>query len=225
MTKYYEQPGPIQITGLQGALIELSLYFVVSTFLKYYLNITLGNIIYYWLSFTVLTGIWELTYTTNKEEVAEMSLDLLKSQEHVWTKTYNLSMILPHNLAKVFYSEYAAYSDHLYYSMEAPWSKWSLYIEGTHCLMCGLCAFLMFISMNYNLPELSEQFLIMSMSFQAMNSILYMTNYFIQMRDHASVNYVCEKFPKKGRGFMLINIFWTIMPLIILFYLIYTKLV
>ena len=49
-----------------------------------------------------------------------------------------------------------------------------------------------------------------------MNSILYMSMYSIQMQDPNSVNYVADKFPKKGRTFMLINIFWTLMPMLLL---------
>lgn len=214
----FESTGVIKITGLQGALLEIALFFIAATVLKTYFNIQMGTITFYWLAFTVLTGIWELTYIKCKQEVSDMASDLLQQGEHVWDKTYNLRMILPHNLAKVFYAEYAAYADRLYMYTQNPWKDWSIFVEGTHCLLCGFSAFLMFavyILYNDN-STLINQFLIQSMSFQAMNSILYMGMYHIQTQDPNSINYVTEKFPKKGRYFMLINIFWTLMPTLIL---------
>jgi hypothetical protein len=180
---------------------------------------------FYWLSFTVLTGIWELTYITCKAEVSNMAEELLRQGEHVWGKTYNLRMILPHNLAKVFYAEYAAYSDRLYMCADGSWNKWSIFVEGTHCLLCGLSAFLMFFAyVVLHNTALHYQFFDMSMSFQMMNSILYMSMYSIQMKDPNSVNCVTDKFPKKGRTFMLINIFWTLMPALLLLGLAVSKL-
>ena len=214
----FESRGVVQITGIQGALLELGLFFICASALKAYFNIQMNYIPFYWLSFTVLTGIWELTYVTCKSEVSDMAEELLRQGEHVWGKTYNLRMILPHNLAKVFYAEYAAYADRLYMCVEGSWNKWSIFVEGTHCLLCGLSAFLMFFAyIVLDNSKLFDQFFTMSMGFQMMNSILYMSAYSIQMQDNNSVNYVTDKFPKKGRTFMLINIFWTLMPLLLLF--------
>ena len=213
----FESHGVVKITGIQGALLELGLFFLCASALRIYFDIKMHYVPFYWLSFTVLTGIWELTYVSCKSEVSDMAEDLLRQGEHVWNKTYNLRMILPHNLAKVFYAEYAAYADRLYMCAEGSWNKWSIFVEGTHCALCGFSAFLMFFAyIVLDNTELFNQFLVQSMSFQMMNSVLYMSMYSIQMQDPNSTNYVTDKFPKKGRTFMLINIFWTLMPMLIL---------
>ena len=55
-----------------------------------------------------------------------------------------------------------------------------------------------------------------SMSSQFMNSLLYMTEYFIQTMNVNSVNYNSKRFPcgfaLLKRPFMYINAFWLIMP-------------
>jgi len=222
MPAVFELPGFVNITGFQGAIIELSLFFVSATIIRNAYDIQMGLVPYYWLAFTVLTGMWEMSYVFNKKQVCKMAASLVKNDEHVWKKTYNLRMVLPHNLAKVFYAEYAAHADRLYGSSVFPWKYWSIVIEFTHCACCGLCALLMFLSLygQFN-DKVVDQFLVQSMSFQAMNSILYMSMYFIQTRDCGSVNFITDKFPVKERKFMLINIFWTLMPTIILFGLLF----
>ena len=58
------------------------------------------------------------------------------------------------------------------------------------------------------------------MGTQLMNSILYMSEYFIQTNTPSSINYNTPKFPcgkfLLKRPFMYINIFWTVMPFFIL---------
>ena len=49
------------------------------------------------------------------------------------------------------------------------------------------------------------------MGTQIMNSILYMGEYFIQTRDQRSVNFPIGIL-LTNRGFMYVNIFWTVMP-------------
>lgn len=212
----YGKHALVKITGIQGAVMELLLFFVCATLGRYYFHNQMFLLTYYWLAFTVLTGIWELTYITRKKEVAHMAHSLIVNNTHVWDNEYDLRMILPHNLAKVFYAEYAAYADRLYGSLEKPWYYWSIMIEGTHCFCCGLFAILAFVMYDQVYPEVSTQFLVQSMAFQFMNSILYMSNYKIQMNDPTSKNYVSPKFPLKGRVFMLINVFWMLMPTIVL---------
>ena len=62
---------------------------------------------------------------------------------------------------------------------------------------------------------------------QLMNSILYMGQYFIQTGDKDSVNYNDDNFPVGfllyKRAFMYVNIFWTIMPAIVLYKTLVTK--
>ena len=127
----------MKISGVVGALIEVvlfafSAYKIKQTYMSLYL---IHNIAYYWLMFTILTGIWEFTYVTQKKRVAVKSLELIENKEHVWTKEYSILMIFPSNLARIFYSEYAAYADREYMSLS---NRWSLAIEGTHCCLCGL---------------------------------------------------------------------------------------
>ena len=56
------------------------------------------------------------------------------------------------------------------------------------------------------------------MGSQLMNSLLYMINYFHQVKDYNNVNYNNSTFPAGNylelRPFMYINILWTIMPII-----------
>ena len=59
-----------------------------------------------------------------------------------------------------------------------------------------------------------------AMGSQAMNSILYMAQYFIELNTPTSVNYNTPGFPAGDalvkRPFMYVNMFWTIMPIWIL---------
>ena len=54
-----------KIYGIAGAICVLFLFFITSTLFSYFFNI--NSICYYWLSFTILTGIWEYTYVTNRK--------------------------------------------------------------------------------------------------------------------------------------------------------------
>ena len=62
-----------------------------------------------------------------------------------------------------------------------------------------------------------------------MNSILYMSQYFFQVNDPSSVNYPSSEFPcgfaLLERGFMYVNVFWTLMPLYVIMmeYMLYGK--
>ena len=59
------------------------------------------------------------------------------------------------------------------------------------------------------------------MGTQLMNSILYMGEYFLQVSDPNNVNYNNADFPTgimlEKRAFMYVNIFWTLMPSIVLY--------
>ena len=82
------------------------------------------------------------------------------------------------------------------------------------------------------MKENKSRFLVFSsvaMGSQLMNSILYMSQYFIQSKTIGSVNYDSPNFPTGkyllGRPFMYVNVFWTLMPLyvIIMEYVLYGK--
>ena len=214
----------MKITGVQGAIIELSLFFICAYTIRDYFSLyEIHNFAYYWLMFTILTGIWEFTYVLTKKQVSKMSQDLINSNEHVWTNVYNLSMVLPWNLSKVFYSEYGAYADREYMTVK---DKWTIVIEGTHAFFCAVFSFIAIMSEINNYT--SDGFYIAmgaGMGTQLMNSILYMSEYLIQTRDPNNINYNTKDFPcgpfMLKRPFMYINIFWTIMPLFIIYSYLY----
>ena len=206
----------IQVTGIQGGLVILFIFFTFcSTFLKFFQIYTIS---YFWLCFTVLTGIWESVYVTNRNNIIKKSKYLLHTNTHVWNTKYNINMILPWNTSYIFYAEYGAYADKEYMFNK---DKWSIVIEGTHAIFCGifsLCA------LYFNYIKYNKNFYLcisLSMGTQLMNSILYMSEYAIQIKTPSSVNYNTSNFPcgifLLKRPFMYINLFWTVMPLYVLF--------
>ena len=214
MTIHTEKNNIFKIYGIIGALIVLFLFYVTSTLFSYFFNI--NTISYYWITFTILTGIWEYTYITNRNVIILNANELINSNTHVWKKKYNFDMILPWKTSFIFYSEYAAYADREYMSDK---DDWSIIIEGSHALLCAVFALL---SLYFNLQGNMKNFYItmsISMWTQLMNSILYIVEYLIQINIPKNINYKnrfpCGKFLEK-RPFMYINIFWTIMPSYIL---------
>ena len=134
-----------------------------------------------------------------------------------------MSYILPWKLSVIFYGEYGAYADREYMLWG---NNWSRIIEGSHATLCGFFALIAMTMIgnqrnkNHYLVSAS-----ISMGSQLMNSILYMSNYFLQMKDPDNINYVSEEFPAGialyKRPFMYVNIFWTIMPIYALYKLLY----
>lgn len=55
----------------------------------------MNHITYYWIMFTILTGIWEASYILYHNETINMAISLLNTGEHIWCKKYLPSMILP----------------------------------------------------------------------------------------------------------------------------------
>ena len=54
------------ITGYGLALLEIFSFYVISDTLKYYPTLKkLNPIVYYWTTFTILTGIWEFYFISN----------------------------------------------------------------------------------------------------------------------------------------------------------------
>ena len=205
------------IQGYLGAFVTLFIFFIVSTFFHNLFNI--NSISYYWLCFTVLTGIWEYTYITKRQHISYNSNDLIKKKQHVWFNRYPLKMILPHNTSIIFYSEYAAYADREYMSNK---DDWSIVIEGSHCILCGIFSL---FALYFNFMNNHKNFYIsmsIGMGTQLMNSILYMSEYIIQSKNPSNINYNNSNFPCGNffikRPFMYINIFWTLMPSYILTY-------
>lgn len=212
----------MKFTGIGVAILELICFYKVSNhFLETNINLTtIDSISYYWLMFTVLTGIWEYTFVTNRKEIEKKSCELLIKKEHVWSNIYPVCFVLPWNLSKIFYAEYGAYADREYMIVYDNWSK---IIEGTHEMCCGLTAALGIYSKSH---YYHDSYLIMcsiSMASQLMNSILYMSEYNIQRKTKKHINYDRKEFPcgkyMQQRPFMYINVFWTVMPAYVLYML------
>ena len=59
------------------------------------------------------------------------------------------------------------------------------------------------------------------MGSQFMNSVLYMANYFIQIKDPNNINYNTPEFPcgpfLLKRPFMWVNLLWSIMPAYVIY--------
>ena len=214
----------MKINGIILAVLELSIFYKISYFIRntfrclYDFNL----IFYYWLVFTILTGIWEYTYVKSKKIVKKLSKNLIMNHEHVWTNTFSLKYLLPWNFSNIFYSEYAAYADREYMYMQDDWSR---VIEGSHAICCGLFSLIGIILKIISKNEiLNIIFISIAMGCQLMNSILYISQYLIQIKLFNSVNYNTKKFPCGKllikRPFMYINILWTIMPIYVIYSLI-----
>lgn len=224
------------VNGITLALIEVSLIFYLGYNLKKFPKFqNINGITFYWLLFTVITGIWEFSFLMNYNLTCQMAYSLLQNHEHVWTNNYLLIDILPIKFSKLFYAEYGAYADREYMLIK---NNWSRTIEGTHLIFCGLGSFLALllkktekeiINTEKQKQRLNKYYLIFvssAMSSQAMNSILYMVNYFHETKDSTNPNYNSTDFPTGkflyDRPFMYVNILWTIMPLYVLLNLIYS---
>jgi hypothetical protein len=204
-------------TGIGIGIIELSIYFFVSFMIRkhWYSELKNINVIsYYWMTMTVLTFIWECCFIFQYDKVSEYAQVLVTNDTHVWTTQYNLSYVCPWKLSKIFYAEYGAHADREYMLLKNYWART---VEGTHAFLCGIWAI---IALTTKIHKRHDLFLIaasVSMGTQLMNSLLYMVNYFIQIGDPNNVNYNSPTFPcgfaLSQRGFMYVNIFWTVMPL------------
>lgn len=179
----------------------------------------INKVTYYWLCMTVLTGLWETSYITNYNEIAGIAGNLIKTNTSVWTNYYDITYVNPWSLAKIFYAEYGAWADREYMSLSDPWSHT---IEGTHALFCAVFAFFGLLARIDKKTVKSLIVVGMSMSFQLMNSVLYMIEYGIQCNTPGSMNYDRPSFQlgklMGHRWFMYVNVFWLIMPTFIIFY-------
>jgi hypothetical protein len=200
--------------GICIAIAELLLFAMASTIVLGSVTLTnLDLLSFYWAMFTILTGIWEVSYIILHKKTAEYAVYLINNSQKVWTNKYSITTILPWKLAIIFYAQYGAYADREYMLMREWWSR---LIEGTHALYCGMFS-LIAISLNVNGHEDHSQIaLAVAMGTQLMNSILYMGEYNIQTKDPESPNYDCQEFPCGfllcKRRFMYVNVFWTLMP-------------
>jgi hypothetical protein len=210
----------IEVSGSVCAIFEFIIYILISRFTRKTNSnfMKMDTFTYYWFTFIILTGFWELVYLTNYEYTNQLSHQLINSGEHVWTKKYSLSHILPWKFSEIFYSEYGAYADREYMTTKDIWSR---LIEGSHCLFCGL--FCLFALITAGLKGINTKHFYVTMTFamgcQFMNSILYMGNYQVQTFNVHSINYNTHEFPLgdfwSKRPFMYVNFPWTLFPIII----------
>ena len=205
----------MKVIGWIGSLLEIA--FFLNTF-KNIIELNpelqkLNPIVSYWLGFTVLTGFWELVYISNRKEINAYSNILVLNDKSVWTNKYSISMVLPWNLAKLFYAEYGAWADREYKSYS---DDWSLTVEGSHCGVCGFFSLLALWSQASS--DFDNYYLAMAvaMGSQFMNSLLYMISYFNQVHNKHNVNYDRPDFPSGkyllARPFMYINYLWLLFP-------------
>ena len=131
----------MEFSGISLAVIEVFFVFLLSYLVKIS-NFNLHQIHsvpYYWLTFTIMTGLWEVFFITNYKETTQHALNLLNNKTHIWTSPYDSSYLLPSKFSILFYSEYAAYGDRMYMTKNDDWSR---VIEGSHLLICGFFALL-----------------------------------------------------------------------------------
>jgi len=210
------------IPGWGIGMLEISLFMLTSFSIKHFFTSlqNLNNILYYWLCMTVLTGIWESTYISTYNDIVSDAQGLIVNNTHVWTTCYDISYVLPWKLSHIFYAEYGAWADREYMSLTDDWSH---VIEGSHAVFCAIFALFGLLSDLKISTNKSMLIIGMSMSFQLMNSLLYMVEYSIQCNSNNSVNYYNNtEFPlgvmMSGRPFMYVNVFWLLLPTYILFY-------
>ena len=211
------------VSGISIAMIELFLLFIVSYILrKRWKNLyTINTITYYWLMITIITFIWEFSYIVNYNDISEYAKYLTNTSTHVWKNKYNLSFVLPWEMATIFYAEYSAYADREYGSFTDDWSKT---VESSHAIFCGLFSLFAIILKILNKENHYLIVISIAMGSQLMNSILYLVEYLVQMNDTKSVNYYNRSdFPAgrmlNKRPFMWINIFWILLPFYTMIYM------
>ena len=217
----------ILVSGISIAVIELFLLFLVSFGLRKRWNVLyeINTITYYWMMITIITFVWEFSYIVNYNDISEYAKQLKNTSTHVWHNKYNLSYVLPWEMASIFYAEYSAYADREYGSFKDDWSKT---VESSHAIFCGIfCLFAIILKI---LQKESHYIVILgiAMGSQLMNSILYLVEYLTQMNDVQSVNYFNQSdFPAgkmlSKRPFMWINIFWIMLPFYTMIYMLNTS--
>ncbi len=208
-----------RVNGIIIGLLEICSFL----FISYYIRInneqfvTIPLFSYFWFCITVLTGFWESVFIYNYDKVHDCAIDYIKNKKSTWTNEYTLDYVLPWKVSTIFYTEYAAHADREYLSKT---NKWSKIIEGSHEWCCGLFSLLSLLAKYNNNSNLYYLCVGVSMGTQFMNSLLYISNYFIQMKDSNNPNYSSIDFPAGfllcRRAFFWVNLCWLLFPVIIL---------
>ena len=213
------------VSGTNLAIIELYLFYKFSEFIRYdlYPLQMMEPISYYWLMFTILTGLWEATFIDNRTIVKTASKQLIMQEQHVWTNDYTLDYLQLDKFAIEFYSEYGAYADREYMTTKDYWSR---LIEGSHAFICALFSYLGLFTYLFNI-YLGNQFILIAMSAQCMNSILYVGQYLIQVNEEYHINENRKEFPAGKyliyRPFFYINVLWTVMPIYVIYIILFAN--
>ena len=84
---------------------------------------------------TIITFVWEFSYIVNYDEISLYAKYLTNSKTHVWKNKYNLSYVLPWEMASIFYAEYRSFSDKTFLLAFSISSE--LYLLGTLKLVFG----------------------------------------------------------------------------------------
>jgi len=200
------------------ALSELSIVALGTAIIKNSYFKKFKTVPYYWLAFTMMTGVWEMSYVLDYDKTCNYSNELINTNRHTWENVYDISYLLPTKFSKIFYGEYGAYADRYYMDLTTTWSRT---IETTHLVLCSLFSLLTFIFYKMGHTDKFICSYCIAMGGQLMNSILYMVNYFIQITDSNTVNYNTAEFPTgkflSKRPFIYINVLWLIMPSILIY--------
>ena len=198
------------VNGVILGGIEIGLLFMISTLFRFVYNLNdIPIITFYWLSITILTGVWECSYIYNYDKIISLANRYIEDKKHVWTTHYNLRYLRPDRFAQIFYAEYAAYADHEYKMNN--YDIWSRIVESTHAIFCSV-----FVLLSFLIHSKYSTLLAVAMGGQLMNSILYISRYSIDLSDEDNVNYITDDFPAgkylSKRPFMYVNLIWLLMP-------------
>jgi hypothetical protein len=210
-----------ELPGIVLALFEVAIWIALSKYVRRKSSVLskINTVSYYWITFTILTGIWEMAYLHNYQYITQnLAKHLLETKTHVWFNKYPIYYILPWKFSDIFYAEYGAYADREYMSDKDTWSHM---IEGTHWILCGIPCLIAMIFLVFKGYQHFRTMLGVGMGCQMMNSILYMAMYQNQVNTPTSVNYNTPEFPIGlfwiKRPFMLINLLWTILPAVLIY--------
>ena len=231
---------PLKLPGILGPIAQLAVWFYATQILRSVLGPEVcGPFIFYWATFTAMTGFWELCFVSQYQESVALSSHFISTKTNVWTSWFiNLTDLLgPTSFPVLFYADYGAWADREYMAVKKHRETggvqtgdiWSRLIESTHMICCGgLCILSCAVSYKFhesgNVP--AQMLLMGAMSAQFMNSILYMGAYGIQCGNTESVNFRGNPSFPEGcfyikRPFMLINLLWSICPLLSMIWLVF----
>ena len=127
----------MKVNGIILGTMELTLFGLISYGCRTPNLQNMDSAMYYWFCFTILTGIWEISFIINYKQCVDNSRDLITKKEHAWFNKYTLDNLLPWKFSKIFYAEYGAWADRDYMLISNYWSR---LIEGSHAFLCGLVA-------------------------------------------------------------------------------------